>query len=502
MLGAMETPFGSHLSRGRDLATVRWLHFVQAIAPLKMTEFSDESVRDWLMFCKDSSSRVRSIVLAAALLAYPCATFAQHGGGGGHIGGSAAGGGGLSGGNRATGIENKDDLRDFHQIMAVQASNEQKIAYAGMLQSTAVASTELKAFIEQTGKEHNAPELASHDKTLEDAIETARALNKKFLEGFSEAQKSGLKEITKRLTKSDSDLAQEAKVVDQEVETNAPVGQMLISAQNLDRALTSFQRAQVDLGEEMSIENPDGNSNVAYKLLPVKNSITVANQPMAITTSGVVSKGVEKGDQNTFAVELTTDVSDLQLTIADVLRAQLNKSDRCGERITIQTVALNPQPPASLAEVQLHFERWACFGRDTMNEMAEGSGMIEVKMTPAVGADGTFQLTALIGRIDAEGLVGELLRSGSLGETVRDQVAQSTLSILRQGVDFKSVLPPGARSYAQLQRAQFQGTGSGKLLVVLDGEIRVSDDKLAAITGALKGQSSPVQSSRPELTSR
>src|SRR5208283_1985855 len=457
----------------------------------------------WSMFrsCKGRLG-VKTIFLGAALLAYPCATFAQHGGGGGHIGGSAAGGGGLSGGNRATGIENKDDLRDFHQIMAVQASNEQKIAYAGMLQSTAVASTELKAFIEQTGKEHNAPELASHDKTLEDAIETARALNKKFLEGFSEAQKSGLKEITKRLTKSDSDLAQEAKVVDQEVETNAPVGQMLISAQNLDRALTSFQRAQVDLGEEMSIENPDGNSNVAYKLLPVKNSITVANQPMAITTSGVVSKGVEKGDQNTFAVELTTDVSDLQLTIADVLRAQLNKSDRCGERITIQTVALNPQPPASLAEVQLHFERWACFGRDTMNEMAEGSGMIEVKMTPAVGADGTFQLTALIGRIDAEGLVGELLRSGSLGETVRDQVAQSTLSILRQGVDFKSVLPPGARSYAQLQRAQFQGTGSGKLLVVLDGEIRVSDDKLAAITGALKGQSSPVQSSRPELTSR
>ena len=445
---------------------------------------------------------VKTIFLGAALLAYPCSTFAQHGGGGGHIGGSAAGGGGLSGGNRATGIENKDDLRDFHQIMAVQASNEQKIAYAGMLQSTAVASTELKAFIEQTEKEHNAPHVASYDKTLEDAVETARALNKKFLEGFSEAQKSGLKEVTKRLTKSDSDLAQEAKVVDQEVETNAPVGQMLISAQNLDRALTSFQRAQLDLGEEMSIENPNSNSNVAYKLLPVKNSITVANQPMAITTSGLVSKGVAQGDQNTFAVELTTDVSDLQLTIADVLRAQLNKSDRCGERITIQTVALNPQPPASLAEVQLHLERWACFGRDTMNEMAEGSGMIEVKMTPAVGEDGTFQLTAQIGRINAEGLVGELLRSGSLGETVRDKVAESTLSILHQGVDFKSVLPPGARSYATLQRAQFQGTGSGKLLVVLDGEIRVSDDKLAAITGELKGQSSAVQSSRPELTSR
>jgi hypothetical protein len=445
---------------------------------------------------------VKTIVLGAALLACPCGMLAQHGGGGGHIGGSAAGGGGLSGGNHATGIENKDDLRDFHEIMAVQASNEQKIAYAAMLQSTGVASTELKAFIEQIGKESNAPQIASHDKSLEDAVETALTLNKKFLEGFSDAQKSGLKEITKRLTKSDSELAQQARVVDQGVEINAPAAQMLISAQSLDRALSSFQRAQVDLGEEMSIENPNSNANFAYNLLPVKNSLNVANQPMAIITSGVVSKGVEKGDPNTFAVELTTDLSDLQLTIADVLRAELNKSDRCGERIAIQTVALNPQQPASLAEVQLHFERWACFGRDTMNEMAEGNGTIEVKMTPAVGQDGTFQLTAQIGRIDAEGLVGELLRSGSLGETVRDKVAGSILSILHQGVDFKSVLPPGARSYATLQRAQFQGTGSGKLLVVLDGEIRVSDDKLAALTGELKGQSSPVQSSRPELTSR
>jgi len=445
---------------------------------------------------------VKTIVLGAALLACPCGMLAQHGGGGGHIGGSAVRGGGLSGGNHATGIENKDDLRDFHEIMAVQASNEQKIAYAAMLQSTGVASTELKAFIEQIGKESNAPQIASHDKSLEDAVETALTLNKKFLEGFSDAQKSGLKEITKRLTKSDSELAQQARVVDQGVEINAPAAQMLISAQSLDRALSSFQRAQVDLGEEMSIENPNSNANFAYNLLPVKNSLNVANQPMAIITSGVVSKGVETGDQNTFAVELTTDLSDLQLTIADVLRAELNKSDRCGERIAIQTVALNPQQPASLAEVQLHFERWACFGRDTMNEMAEGNGTIEVKMTPAVGQDGTFQLTAQIGRIDAEGLVGELLRSGSLGETVRDKVAGSILSILHQGVDFKSVLPPGARSYATLQRAQFQGTGSGKLLVVLDGEIRVSDDKLAALTGELKGQSSPVQSSRPELTSR
>ena len=155
------------------------------------------------MLRRDGPSALKTMILAATLLASPCALFGQHGGGGGHIGGPAAGGGGLSGGNRATGIENKDDLRSFHEIMAVQATSEQKIAYAAMLKSTAIASIELKAFIEQLRKDNNTPEVASHDKTLEDAIETARMLNRKFVEGFSEAQKSGLKEITKRLAKTD-----------------------------------------------------------------------------------------------------------------------------------------------------------------------------------------------------------------------------------------------------------------------------------------------------------
>jgi hypothetical protein len=435
------------------------------------------------------------MILGTALLACPCAVFAQHGGGGGRIGGSAAGGGGLSGGNRATGIENKDDLRSFHEIMAVQATSEQKIAYASLLKSTASASTELKAFIEQIGKENNAPEVASHDKTLEDAIETARTLNKKFLEGFSETQKSGLKEITKRLTKADSEVAQQARVVDLEVEANAALAQMSNSAQNLDRELATFQRAQLDLGEEMSIESPN-DQGIAYNLSPVKVSINFANQLMAITTSGVVSKSVADGGQNTFAVQLTTDISDLQLTIADVLRDQLDRSDRCGERIAIQTAALTPQPPASLVEVQLHYERWACLGRN-MNEMVEGNGAIQVSVTPAVAEDGTVRLAAQIGRIDGQGLVGELLRSGSLGDVVRDKVTQSLLSVVRQGGEFKAALPAPARSYATLHRVQFQGKGSGKLLIVLDGEIRVSNENLTALTSELNRTLA-----RPELTSR
>jgi len=131
-----------------------------------------------------------------------------------------------------------------------------------------------------------------------------------------------------------------------------------------------------------------------------------------------------------------------------------------------------------------------CFGRDTMNEMAEGNGSIEVKLTPLVDEDGTLRLIPEIGRVDAEGVVGDLLRSGSLGDAVRDTVAQSVLFTIRQGGDFRVTLPATAQGYATLRRAQFQGTGSGKLMAVLDGEIRVSDEKATALTSELKGRSS------------
>jgi hypothetical protein len=102
-----------------------------------------------------------------------------------------------------------------------------------------------------------------------------------------------------------------------------------------------------------------------------------------------------------------------------------------------------------------------------------------------------LRLVPEIGRITAEGLVGELLRSGPLGDALRDKITDALLSAVRQGGDFKVTLPPSAQGFATLHHAQFQGTGAGKLLIVLDGEIRVSDDKATSLTSELKGRSSP-----------
>ena len=95
-----------------------------------------------------------------------------------------------------------------------------------------------------------------------------------------------------------------------------------------------------------------------------------------------------------------------------------------------------------------------------------------------------------MGHIDAQGLLGESLRSGSLGEELRDKIAAAILSAVRQGGNFKVILPPAAQNSAMLRHTQFQSTGAGALTVVLEGDIKVSDDQATELATELKRQPS------------
>src|SRR5580693_10271942 len=149
-----------------------------------------------IMSAKSSHiSGLKRVVLAAALLGCPCGMLAQHGSpGGGGLAGSA-GGGGLSGpAGRATGVSEKDELKDFRELLAVQATSQQIVQYAAMLKIAEAASAEWRSFQESFAKEHSGPELVSRSAALDQALERTRTENKKFLDGLSERQKSGLKE--------------------------------------------------------------------------------------------------------------------------------------------------------------------------------------------------------------------------------------------------------------------------------------------------------------------
>jgi hypothetical protein len=89
-------------------------------------------------------------------------------------------------------------------------------------------------------------------------------------------------------------------------------------------------------------------------------------------------------------------------------------------------------------------------------------------------------------------MFGDALRSGSLGDDLKDQIAQSMLSAVRAGLDFKTTLPAALQSSTVIQSAKFQDLGVGGLIVVLQGQIDLSNqqsDQLASqLNQALSAQ--------------
>jgi hypothetical protein len=444
-----------------------------------------------------SCSNVNGLILGLALLACPRAAMAQR-----HGGGALAGGGGLSGTSRPSGVDEKDSLKDFHQALALQASSEQIAEFQTLIKSTETAQAEVQAFLHHLQKENNAPGPAGPE-PLDRALENARSGSKKFQDGFSPAQKTGLKEIAKRLAKADSDLDQEQKKLDQSLDAKAPTPEVVPHAESLDKALTDFYNQQLALGREMSITLASG-QDMAFTLPSVKTLVHIDRLTVPVTVSGVLSQTASQGGQRTFKLDLMADLSTLQQGVADVLRAQLDSSQTCGQRVSIQQARLTPAAPTSLLVVRLHFERWMCTGapgQQSSNELAEGNATVEIKLTAAV-EEGKDKEKALVvkpsfGRTDATGMLGEELRSGALGEDLQDKAAQSVLAAARAATDFKIALPLAVQNSATIQTAKFREVGVGGLGVVLSGQVEISNeqaDQLAKqLNQTLSAQQAPAQ---------
>jgi len=60
------------------------------------------------------------------------------------------------------------------------------------------------------------------------------------------------------------------------------------------------------------------------------------------------------------------------------------------------------------------------------------------------------------------------------------------LSAAQKGTDLGATLPPAIQSYATIQKAQFKDTGSGHLIVILDGEARISDEQIQDLSKQVK----------------
>ena len=447
-----------------------------------------------------SASGLAALIFGIVLLAGPTTVVAQRHGGGG--GGPAAGG--ENSNTRPIiclhdcpalrgGLSSEDDLKNFRRSIAVQATDEQRAAFAKILQYAQAASDRLRDFHQSLQKTSAsglaaAAALAERGTGLDQAVERVRAGNQNFLASFSDAQKSGLKETTNKLAKEDSDLDKEIKALDQVVQTSKPdSAQLATSAANLDKKFASFQNEQLALGKEMGILiDPEG-QGLAFNLPKVTNSINIAGQTLLIPASGTVSLISTENGQDLFRVKVTADLSDLQQNATAIIRSEVARSPRCGERIELRQATLTPLVSASLVVANLHYERWVCQpGQAGPVEVADSDGALEVKLTSSVQPNAGLRLASEISRVNADGLLRDQLRSGDLGVTLREQISASLLSALQKMADLKALLPTVAQQSAILQNVQFQDAGADQLGLVLNGQLQFSDEQTEQFAAQLK----------------
>lgn len=238
-----------------------------------------------------------------------------------------------------------------------------------------------------------------------------------------------------------------------------------------------------------ALSGPAPIQDFSVHIPPQKIAFNVQGRPLEIIASGLISIHSRSGKQYVLSLELDTDLADFQQNLTALLRPELDKSEACGDNIFIEHATLMPERPSARAVVQLHYERYACmkaFGRRIRERLVGGNGVIQIKLTPDVQDKKTLRLVPEVETINADGSLGELLRSGSIGAMVRRKITQALLSAMEKGTDRSVTLPPAIQDIAAIDRAHFEDDGGGRLGIVLKGEVTISPQQIQTMEMQLK----------------
>lgn len=193
--------------------------------------------------------RLHRLALPAILLFCTYGALGQHGGhGGGRRGASGSAG---SAGTSDAG------LTDFNHALALQATPDQASRFLSLAKDTEAARKQAQDLFRLAAKADEPAEFSRHVASLKDAVEEVQNGNRSFVKSFSKSQKSGLKELTKRLDKADSEITKQKKALDQHL--GLPEGDdegVASLADKMEKALAEFQAQQLSLGKEMGIQVP------------------------------------------------------------------------------------------------------------------------------------------------------------------------------------------------------------------------------------------------------
>ena len=229
-------------------------------------------------------------------------------------------------------------------------------------------------------------------------------------------------------------------------------------------------------------------ADLSLEIPPVHANLPVQNQSVAVVVSGHVTVTSSGADQ-LIAITLRADLADLQDKILSILQAELNQDKRCGDRLSVNTASLLPDSPAALLTAGFHYEKFACakaLGREIAKRLVAGNGTLRVRITPEVDSSESVHLRADVQSLDADGQLGEILRSGEFGDALREKIRKTVAADLEKSTNFAAALPDSLRDAAAIQSAEFTKTADAHLRLNISGGLRVSRSQADAIAARLK----------------
>jgi hypothetical protein len=69
---------------------------------------------------------------------------------------------------------------------------------------------------------------------------------------------------------------------------------------------------------------------------------------------------------------------------------------------------------------------------------------------------------------------------------LREKISKALGPAIEKGANLSTTLPPTVQSFATLETAQFQDVGSGRVELVLEGKVRISEEQAQLLLGRLK----------------
>jgi hypothetical protein len=219
-------------------------------------------------------------------------------------------------------------------------------------------------------------------------------------------------------------------------------------------------------------------AELTLRIPPIETTLNIEQQPVVVKVSGTVTAASRLDSQAAIRLKLEADLSDLQRQITPILKAQLNQDNRCGERLSIERAALNPDAGAGRLRIDVHYEKWACakaFGKEIVKRLIGGNGFVELRLTPELENSDAVRLRAEVTSMDADGQLGEMLRAGALGDALREKIRKTVVADVEKAARLQDGLPKAVRDMAALRSVEFGDEGAGRLDRTSFGQRTVGD---------------------------